>query len=273
MPLIFFSSPIGGAHELGKSSAPAALGFPTNPSPLDSLIPPFDDPITRVPPSPETPSLTLPAKTHRRPLRHYATALLIFAIALGLDVPVSTWVHDIGLSAYIKDSQGFRYYFIHYGLRFYGLFWFTILACIVLIARKRTEASLIVLVSGIFSSVNQLVKWAVGRYRPFHGEPVFAIHPFIGGLAGLRHAEVSLGFPSGDATLAFAMTASLGWAAPKQRFLWWALGIWICLERIAEGAHYPSDTVAGACLGLFVAHVARRLVTLLAPPPMRATAP
>jgi membrane-associated phospholipid phosphatase len=31
------------------------------------------------------------------------------------------------------------------------------------------------------------------------------------------------------------------------------------LERVSEGAHYPSDVVAGAALGTALAHLARRL--------------
>lgn len=208
---------------------------------------------------PETASLTAPI-TNRHSGRTIGIAAVIFAVAVALDVPISNWVHDSGLSPAIKNATGFIHIFIHYGLRFYGLFWFTLAACLVLWALGRGRNALIVLLSGIFSVANQVLKWCFGRIRPFHDSPPFALHPFNGGISGLIHAEQSLSFPSGDATLAFAMTASLSWAWPRWRILWWILGIWICVERVAEGAHYPSDTVAGAFLGLFVAQVARRVV-------------
>jgi membrane-associated phospholipid phosphatase len=191
--------------------------------------------------------------------------VLIFLISIGLDVPVSGWVHDSGLSGAMKNAQGAAHIFIHYGLRFFGLFWFTLAAAIVLLAMNRGRDAMVVLLAGIFSAANQLLKWCFGRVRPYHGYGAFSLHPFYQGLAGLKHAEISLGFPSGDATLAFAMTASLSWVWPRWTVLWWGLGVWTCIERVAEGAHYPSDTVAGAFLGIFVAHVARWVVNRVAP--------
>jgi membrane-associated phospholipid phosphatase len=216
---------------------------------------------------PETVSFPLPTTAAARGRRlGLGVAILIFAIAVALDEPLSKWVHNSGLSPAMKNATGAAHYFIHYGLRFYALFFFTLAACLVLWAQRRPRAALIVLLSGIFSASNQFFKWCFGRIRPFHDSPPFALHPFMGGISGLIHAEQNLSFPSGDVTLAFAMTGSLCWIAPKYKILWWALGIWIALERIAEGAHYPSDTVAGACLGLFVAAVARRIIDHFSPP-------
>ncbi|MGA3066544.1 MAG: phosphatase PAP2 family protein [Tepidisphaeraceae bacterium] len=216
--------------------------------------------IASFPPQPAS------ATTRARPVG-FAIAAAIFVIALALDVPISNWAHNSGLAPAMKNATGAAHYFIHYGLRFYGQIGFCLAACFVLWLQGRHQIGLVVLLSGIFSSSNQFFKWCFGRFRPFHNMPPFALHPFIGGIPGFIHAEVSLGFPSGDATLAFAMTASLTWAWPRRQKLWWALGIWTCLERIAEGAHYPSDTVAGACLGLFVASVARQIVKLFAKVP------
>ena len=208
------------------------------------------------------PTRSAPAARGRR--LGLGIAALIFAISLALDEPVSNWVHNSGLSPAIKNAQGAAHYFIHYGLRFYALFWFTLAAFLVLLTYRRRREALILLLAGIFSASNQILKWCVGRIRPFHGSPPFALHPFAGGISGLF--EQSLSFPSGDVTLAFAMTGCLSWIAPKYKILWWILGLWIAIERVAEGAHYPSDTVAGACLGLFLAYLARRIINRLAPP-------
>jgi membrane-associated phospholipid phosphatase len=278
VPLILFSYGLPAAHELGKNGACSPPHSPVQCAAklprLDSFPVPFDDPITRVSAPPENPSAAPPAQARPIPLDRLGWVLAIFVLALGLDVPISTWVHDSGLSGAMKNAHGAMYLFIRYGLRFYGIFWLsTIPAFLILLALRKNSAAMIVLLAGIFAGVNQALKWTFGRYRPFHGEPVYALHPFVGGLPGLLHAEVSLSFPSGDVTLAFAMTASLTWAAPRLKILWWCLGIWVCLERIAEGAHYPSDTVAGACLGWFVALAARRLVNLFSAPTRRANAP
>jgi membrane-associated phospholipid phosphatase len=87
--------------------------------------------------------------------------------------------------------------------------------------------------------------------------PPFELHPFK---IHLMNAEASYSFPSGDASLAFAMAMSLSITVPRFRWLWWTLAIIVGLERIAENAHYPSDVVAGAALGIAVALLARALI-------------
>ncbi|NBX54436.1 MAG: phosphatase PAP2 family protein [Betaproteobacteria bacterium] len=58
-------------------------------------------------------------------------------------------------------------------------------------------------------------------------------------------------FPSGHTLSAFALVGVL-WAGRQIRwFGWWALGVaaGVGLSRIAVGAHWPADVVAGAALG------------------------
>jgi len=110
------------------------------------------------------------------------------------------------------------------------------------------------------SGLNAPLKILIGRIRPYHGVPPFELHPFK---FGLMSAEASFSFPSGDASLAFAMAMSLSLTIPRLRPLWWMLAVIVGLERIAENAHYPSDVVAGAALGVGVALLARKAVPLL----------
>ena len=56
---------------------------------------------------------------------------------------------------------------------------------------------------------------------------------------------------------------SLGIVLPRLRPLWWTLAVIVGLERIAENAHYPSDVVAGAALGVGVALLANKMVSML----------
>jgi membrane-associated phospholipid phosphatase len=194
--------------------------------------------------------------------------LVLFGAALPLDIPVSTWVHNIGMTTWMNAPA--HYVLVHDVLRFYGIFTFTVFASVVLLLLDLLRGhrrwpqlgknSAIVFLSGIFSGVNAILKWCVGRERPYHNYPAFEFHPFNGGIKGLFNAEMSLSFPSGDVSLAFAMAASLSMAAPKWWPLWWGLGIWIALERIAQGAHYPSDTIGGAAVGIASALVARMII-------------
>jgi len=190
-----------------------------------------------------------------------------FLIALALDVRVSTWVHESGLGDWLKD----RWLLTHF-IRIPGNFFFyTLPACMALLAAawaggfRRGPAiwkkPAIVLLAGIFSGINVPLKWMSGRIRPFHGVPPFELHPFK---VGLLNVEASFSFPSGDVSLAVAMSASLTMILPRLWPLWWALAVIVALERIAENAHYPSDTVAGAAVGIAAALLAEKIVQLLA---------
>lgn len=56
-------------------------------------------------------------------------------------------------------------------------------------------------------------------------------------------------FPSGHATIAFAMAVVLSAYEPKFRWLFYALAVCISFSRIYIGVHYPLDVLSGALLG------------------------
>jgi len=75
-------------------------------------------------------------------------AILIFAIAVALDEPLSKWVHNSGLSPAMKNATGAAHYFIHYGLRFYGQLGFCVAMCLILWLQRRIPIAFIVLLGG-----------------------------------------------------------------------------------------------------------------------------
>jgi membrane-associated phospholipid phosphatase len=189
----------------------------------------------------------------------------LFVIALALDVPVSTRVHESGVDAWLKNEWDLTHI-----IRIPGHFLFTLVACVMLIGIAWTAGvrgialwrkPSLVLLAAIFSGINAPLKWMIGRIRPFHGVPPFQLHPFQG---SLFNVEASLSFPSGDVTLAAAMATSLTIVIPRLWPLWWILAIIVAIERIAESAHYASDTVAGAALGIGMALLAKKVVQLIA---------
>lgn len=56
-------------------------------------------------------------------------------------------------------------------------------------------------------------------------------------------------FPSGHATIAFAMAVVLSHKEPKWKWVFYTLAVLISLSRIYLGVHYPLDVVFGAFLG------------------------
>jgi membrane-associated phospholipid phosphatase len=85
------------------------------------------------------------------------------------------------------------------------------------------------------SGINGLIKWMVGRTRPFKIDTIgerlapFELHPFRDGFRGLFESK-NLCFPSGHACLAFATAAALVMLWPRARW-WWLLYVAAALVR------------------------------------------
>jgi membrane-associated phospholipid phosphatase len=97
--------------------------------------------------------------------------------------------------------------------------------------------------------VVSVVKRLIGRVRPSVIGP-FAYVPF-----SWRPDYASM--PSGHATTAFAVAVALGALWPRARPLLWLYALVIALSRVIIAAHYPSDVIAGACVGGFGALIIR----------------
>lgn len=67
-------------------------------------------------------------------------------------------------------------------------------------------------------------------------------------------------FPSGHATIAWAMAVVLSRKEPKWRWLFYTLAFLISFSRIYLGKHYPLDVVAGALLGTAIGYAARFVI-------------
>lgn len=97
------------------------------------------------------------------------------------------------------------------------------------------------------------LKDAIGRERPY---PFFE-DAFAQGLINVNYIHgfnLSEGaFPSGHAALSFASAFLLNRLyGPKLRFAY-LIAAWIALTRIYVGAHFPSDVIGGALIGLATA--------------------
>lgn len=100
-----------------------------------------------------------------------------------------------------------------------------------------------------------ILKLLIGRARPGMLEEagIFGLVPFSSG-----HDFQS--FPSGHATTLFALAAALACLAPRWRVPLYALAALLSLSRVAVAAHYPSDIVGGAMVGVATALLLRRFL-------------
>ena len=70
------------------------------------------------------------------------------------------------------------------------------------------------------------------------------------------------GMPSGHATTAFAVLVAFGTLWPRYRTVFLIYALLIAVSRVLVTAHYPSDVLAGALVGIGGAVLVRRYFAL-----------
>lgn len=89
-----------------------------------------------------------------------------------------------------------------------------------------------------------VLKVAVGRLRP----PFHAFDPF-------SMSEIAHSFPSGHTAGAFAALVSIGLLYPNLKPITWTIAIIAALGRVCYGAHWTSDVIMGAFIGMLAADI------------------
>jgi membrane-associated phospholipid phosphatase len=126
----------------------------------------------------------------------------------------------------------------------HGALWYTVSAAGAAASRSRRgefgRAAALVLGSFV---ANQAIKLVVRRPRPN-----------LPDLPPLIHTLSNRSYPSAHATTSMAAARALSRVLPAAPL--YALAGAMALSRLYLGVHYPSDTLAGAALGLAVAELA-----------------
>ncbi|MGH6726723.1 MAG: phosphatase PAP2 family protein [Pseudolabrys sp.] len=109
-------------------------------------------------------------------------------------------------------------------------------------------------VPGLFVTV---AKHIFGRARPGVGG---SIDPTL--FSPFSWPAAYAGLPSGHAATAFSALVAFGTLWPRQRTLLWVYAVLIAVSRVVVTAHYPSDVLAGAAVGVCGALIVRRWFAL-----------
>jgi undecaprenyl-diphosphatase len=124
-----------------------------------------------------------------------------------------------------------------------GLVWFVIGAFLVFNEESKDQRLFIPLglAGGLAWSITELIlKPLVGRLRPSSALDAATV---VGGF------PLGYSFPSGHATLAFALAVVLAYIEPKWKKGLFLLAFAISLSRVYLGHHYPIDVIVGGLLG------------------------
>ena len=110
---------------------------------------------------------------------------------------------------------------------------------------------------GAPSLFDTIIKRMIGRARPLVGG---SLDPYLFSPFNWTADYASL--PSGHATTAFAVLAAFGTLWPRGRTVFLIYALLIAVSRVVVNAHYPSDVLAGALVGVVGALLVRRWFAL-----------
>ena len=110
-----------------------------------------------------------------------------------------------------------------------------------------------IFLSLIFASgLVKLLKVIIGRARPMFADPVL--------FNMFSDSNAFQSMPSGHTTLGFAALVMIGMLFPRIKWATWSLAIIIAVSRIYIGAHWPTDVILGAFIGMVCADFAKALL-------------
>jgi membrane-associated phospholipid phosphatase len=108
-----------------------------------------------------------------------------------------------------------------------------------------TRLQFLFLAVAVSNLVTEVLKYCVGRGRPFVGGEANAFH-----FSHFAGNPAYYSFPSGHATTAFALALAVSAVWPQARVAMAVYALIIAASRLVLLAHHPSDVVAGAMVGI-----------------------
>jgi len=96
------------------------------------------------------------------------------------------------------------------------------------------------------SVVGEVIKYAVGRHRPVGASGGDNADKFSPGST----QDDDTSFPSGHTLVAFSIASVWAHDKPNEKYLAYSLASMVGISRITLSAHWPSDVLVGAIIGI-----------------------
>ncbi len=190
-----------------------------------------------------------PARPLWRRLVPPACLMLLAAAALTIDGPLARWWAAIDLPGDLRRLLTWSEFFGH------GLGAALVLVAVyVLDPGRRWRLPRVVAATAAAGLTANLVKAMIGRTRP-HAYDIAssALESFQGWWTLGAGGSTQQSFPSAHTATAVGLALALAWLYPRGRWLFAALALLVACQRMQCGAHFPSDTLAGAGVGWLAA--------------------
>jgi len=175
--------------------------------------------------------------------------LVIAIVLVGLSLLADGWIAEHVRFGRVYETDWGRM------LRNFGYLPFWMLAAIALALHDRESrewwrrGALLLAAPAVAGIVGELLKIAVRRMRPPDVGSAYAFRAFGDHPLSSR----GLGFPSSHAVVAFGAAAILSRMFPRAGVVWYAAAVGCAASRLLAHAHYLSDVVAAALIGIAVA--------------------
>jgi membrane-associated phospholipid phosphatase len=177
-------------------------------------------------------------------LRSKWPLLVIALVAFAASFTLDAWTYHHVHMAKVYDTDWGR------ALRSVGYWplWIALAAAIWLHDHAAPRAAFLAASVSAAGLLGEILKILVRRDRPSVADGAYAFrawsdHPF---------SSSGFGMPSSHSLIAFSGATALAVLFPRATPIWYALAIGCAITRLLAGAHFLSDVIAGAIIGVVV---------------------
>jgi hypothetical protein len=190
--------------------------------------------------------LTAPFRWQKKELLQFSTVLTAGALMLVFDDSIQDWVRENKTEDSTNAARTLTQ--LGDGSVIGALLFASYLSGEIFNKKRLRKAGLLGVESFVISSaLVYVLKFTVGRARPYSGETTWSYHPFA--LSSRYYS-----FPSGHASAAFSVATVI---ADQAEEVWidvlvYTLAGLVAVTRVHEDKHYLSDVFIGSAIGYFV---------------------